>query len=173
MLRIHVYLGRFFQLWKFGSNEALDLPTSHPTFPLLHPYFTPTSPLLHPYVAPTSLLLHLYFTNTSPAAPESWHVREMPHKGNTGKMKKRNDSSDNNSSLCCLFLFIVFYFPNTEHSLTHAAYMPAGEKGWQPNASANQEGGPPSASALMEKLAIDYMVAYRTQGCQPLGKRRC
>jgi hypothetical protein len=64
----------------------------------------------------------------------------MPHKGNTGKMKKRNDSSDNNSSLCCLFLFIVFYSSNTEHSLTHAAYMPAGEKGWQPNASANQEG---------------------------------
>ena len=57
--------------------------------------------------------------------------------------------------------------------LTHAAYMPAGEKGWQPNASANQEGGAPSASALMEKLAIDYMVAYRTQGCQPLGERSC
>ena len=28
LLRIHVYLGRFFQLWKYGSNEALDHSTS-------------------------------------------------------------------------------------------------------------------------------------------------
>ena len=75
-------------------------------------------------------------------------MREMQQKGNTEKMKKTNDSSDTNSSLCCLFLFIVFLFPlldthfagDAAKLLTHAAYMPAGEKGWQPNASANQEG---------------------------------
>jgi hypothetical protein len=28
-------------------------------------------------------------------------------------------------------------------------------------------------SALMQKLAIEYLVAYRKQGCQPLGERSC
>jgi hypothetical protein len=48
--------------------------------------------------------------------------------------------------VCFCLLFFLFPMLDTHFAgdaaklLTHAAYMPAGEKGWQPNASANQEG---------------------------------